>query len=61
MQRFHLVLEMWLTLDDDPLLRMPHAELEAELVRLIREEGYEPDFTSGIAFAITEAEAEPAC
>ena len=30
-------------------------------LRLIREEGYQPDFTNGIAFAVTEAVAEPAC
>lgn len=53
---------MWLTLDDDdPLLGLPHDKLEAELVRLIRQEGYEPEFTSGIAFAVTDAEAEPVC
>ena len=63
MQRLHVTLEMWLTLDDDdPLLAvgLPHAEMEAEVVRLIREEGYEPDLTNGISFAVTEAEAEPA-
>ncbi len=61
MQRLHVTLELWLTLeDDDPMLGLPHAELEAEVVRLVRQEGYEPELTNGIAFAVTEAEAEPA-
>ena len=60
MQRFHVTLELWLTLDDDdPLIRLPHDKLEAEIVRLVRQEGYEPELTNGIAFAVTEAEAEP--
>ena len=61
MQRLHVTLELWLTLDDDdPLLSLPDSALEAEIVRLVRQEGYEPELTNGISFAVTEAEAEPA-
>ena len=50
--RLTITLELALVVeDDDPLLRLPDSELEAEVLRLVRREDY--------AVTLVTAEAEP--